>query len=135
MAKRNFDEGYIPLPTQSSKIPIQLNFTGALSYSVNGYYSISGDTASIYIPAYNGYATASDFLRADLPINLTPLNSITIMGSVVRAAPSTLNEAVGLITISNTGQIIISDDIANDPFVLGYFCGTYNGQTLTYNLN
>ena len=135
MSWRSFTEGYLQIPGAQSKTPITLNFTGAYSISVNGYYAIMGNTVSLYIPPFNGYASASDFLRVNLPPNLTPINSTTIIGSVVRAAPSTLNEASGLITISNTGQIIVADDIANDPFIAGYFCGLYNGQTITYNLN
>jgi len=134
MARRNFEEGYLQIP--SNKIQLQLDFTGAAIATVDGYYSINNNTVFLYVPQTVLTATASSYLTANLPQAITPSQTVGLIGSVITSSsPSTYSETQGVITVANTGILSISTNLQYNQFTSGNRCGTFSGQTLIYNLN
>ena len=134
MAYRNILEDYMSIP--GTKTPITLTITGAASKTINGYYAINNNTAMVYIPQFSQFATSSDYLQTQLPAQLIPLNTVSIIGNVVSSDSSaTFHEVQGLISVSQSGVLTISSSPQYNTFTSGNYSGTFTGQTLTYNLN
>ena len=130
MARRNFDEGYLQIPGEKESASIQ--FTGAIgNINVNCDYSIYNNTASLYIPSTNALAVSNGTINVQLPANLIPSKTIDTICSVIQGT----SETIGKITISNIGVLNIYATITGTPFSQGSNCGTFSGQTITYNLN
>jgi hypothetical protein len=131
MAIRNFE--YQGIPT--SKIPIELDFTGAAIATVNGYYSINNNTVFLYVPQTVLTATASSYLTANLPQAITPSQTVSLIGSVITSSsPTTYSETQGVITVANTGILSISTNLQYNQFTSGNRCGTFSGQTLIQSI-
>lgn len=130
MAIKNIEEEYIP-STSKTQIPLTLTLSGAADLTVNTYYTLINNVVSLYIPPINGTATASTILLGYLPQEISPDFVLLFIGSVIQMGNL---ETQGLIGIQQDGALSIYQNIQGGNFTIGNPCGTYNGITLTYNL-
>ena len=125
MAVRNIDREFYKLPDFTESI--ELNFTGAISITINALIYKIGQIIGIEIPSFNATSTTNTNLTATLPSEyISDTNSTTIISNNFWVKNGT-SYSFGLITYEvGQGKINIYSDGNSNGFGVGNNFGLPN---------
>ena len=99
---KNIIDGSLKIDANNTITNCTLNVTGVISTSLNSYYTITGDTVCLFIPAFNGSSNTSDFIYIQIPNEIVPVDRQFINGLLASDDSGVVNCVLNLESESNS---------------------------------